>query len=162
MANTDKKALTVTYGSFSVILEGQENPFDMLRQVTEYFREIAEINPSFGAIPTKNKVSTAPRNDQPDNNQGIDTKLDLPETVSNSIGDHHQGIAQKPSTTPLVLHTPVATNNTAFQQQMHPETQALANSTSIAQPQREFTQIPPKTARARYPFRHFPARRPNG
>ena len=51
MRAIDDNVITVSYGSFSVTLVGQENPFETLKKVTDYFSHLAQTNPNFGAIP---------------------------------------------------------------------------------------------------------------
>jgi len=42
--------MTISYGSFSITLAGQDNPFDLLRQVTDYYCYVAKMNPDFGSF----------------------------------------------------------------------------------------------------------------
>ena len=51
MKTTENRALSVSYGSFSVKLEGFDDPFKIMRRVTEYFRSIAAVDPTFGQKP---------------------------------------------------------------------------------------------------------------
>jgi hypothetical protein len=51
MTTTENRALSVSYGSFSVKLEGFDEPFSIMRRITEYFRSIAAVDPTFGQKP---------------------------------------------------------------------------------------------------------------
>ena len=52
MGASDDNAITVSYGSFSVTLSGHENPFDMLKQITDIYSLLSQTNPSFVSVPT--------------------------------------------------------------------------------------------------------------
>ncbi len=51
MTAIESRVLSVSYGSFSVKLEGFDDPFAIMRRVTEYFRSVAALDPSFGQKP---------------------------------------------------------------------------------------------------------------
>lgn len=62
MRAADNNAITVSYGSFSVTLSGHENPFEMLKQITDYYSILAQTNPNFGAFPTAPPADLAVEN----------------------------------------------------------------------------------------------------
>lgn len=57
MSDSPKK-LTVSFGAFSCTLAGFDDPFPIMRQVVDYFQQLAERDPSFGAHPERPNTET--------------------------------------------------------------------------------------------------------
>lgn len=45
------QVLSISYGAFSIRLEGYGDPFPIMKRVTEYFRQIATTDRTFGTLP---------------------------------------------------------------------------------------------------------------
>jgi hypothetical protein len=170
MRASDDNAITVSYGSFSVTLSGHENPFEMLKQITDYYSVLAQTNPNFGAVPAAppadlivETVSSAPTTKTP---QTPETKTETeispkkyalqPETTDNlwqePIPEYHEE--------PLILKKPVSAEQAGADALVNAADQAL--EAPEIPPVREAITPRPKSQflTSNYPFRHFPLRRP--
>lgn len=52
MTNFTDRSMSISYGTFSITLDGFEDPFPVMRRVTEYFRRIAAQDATFGTSQT--------------------------------------------------------------------------------------------------------------
>ncbi len=55
----NKKVLTVSFGTFSCTLEGFEDSFEAMKEVTGFFQELVKEDPAFGIEPTTPELGAA-------------------------------------------------------------------------------------------------------
>ena len=53
------QSVTVGYGSFSLTVNGYENPFEVIREVTELCARISVQYPSFGSEPMQTEMTNS-------------------------------------------------------------------------------------------------------
>lgn len=168
MGASDDNAITVSYGSFSVTLSGHEHPFDMLKQITDYYSLLSQTNPSFGAVPTAPPadltVETVSAPQTKKTAQPIEKtaepsqeKYELqPENTDNLWQDPIPEYHEKP----LVLKRPVTAEQAGAEALVAAADQAL-ETPEIPSQQETVTPRPKSQFLSNnYPFRHFPLRRP--
>lgn len=73
MNTPDQRILSIEYGTFSLRLQGFDDPFSALSSVTEYFRQLSEIDPNFGMKETQEFEEIAEQIEDPQ----LDDDLDL-------------------------------------------------------------------------------------
>jgi hypothetical protein len=163
----DDNAITVSYGSFSVTLSGHENPFEMLKQITDYYSILAQTNPNFGAIPT---APPAELTVETVSAPVPEKKLEPVENTGNKPEkfvlqpDQTDNLWQEPipeyHATPLVLEEPVTAAQAGEEALIAAASQAL-ETPEIPAPREQAVQKPKSQfLTSNYPFRHFPLRRP--
>lgn len=69
--NGPKTTMTVHYGTFSCTLEGFDDPFNILQQVTAHFRTITAEDRHFGADPRPMPPTTTPAADAGDEDPSV-------------------------------------------------------------------------------------------
>ena len=167
MRAADNNAITVSYGIFSVTLSGHENPFEMLKQITDYYSILAQTNPNFGAIPT------APQADLTVETVSATSSAKTPEPVENKEHKPEKFVLQTEQTDnlwqepipeyhakPLVLEEPVSAEQAGADALVAAASQAL-ETPEIPTPREDAPQKPKSQfLTSNYPFRHFPLRRP--
>ena len=50
------QSVTVSYGSFSLTVDGYDDPFKVIREVTELYGKMSSVYPGFGAEPMQTKI----------------------------------------------------------------------------------------------------------
>jgi hypothetical protein len=157
-------AITVSYGSFSVTLSGHENPFEMLKQITDYYSILAETNPNFGAVPTAAPadlmVETVSAPQPKQTSQPSETTAQKYILESETTDNLWQDPVPKYQETPLVLQEPVTPDQVAADVLVASADQALSASELPLESNAEATRPQSKFLTSNYPFRHFPLRRP--
>jgi hypothetical protein len=168
MHSSDDNAITVSYGSFSVTLTGHEKPFELLKQVTDYYSLLAQTNPNFGAVPTAppvelvvDTVSTPPRAVQ---KQHIENKQEIQEEKFVLQAEETENLWQDPipyyRDTPLVLNVPISQPASAEEALIAAADQALTAPELPSAPEARPARPKSQFLTSNYPFRHFPLRRP--
>jgi hypothetical protein len=167
-------AMTVSYGSFSVTLKGYDQPFELLKEVTDYYSKVARENPGFGAVPSNSHVASMPApvqkaaepRPQP-RKQPIEIQRESIESMFETAPKAADNLWHEPAADeapePLVLETPISQKESADlaliyaagTPLMAPEVDELVTEEpeSIEQSSAGFLSN-------NYPFRHFPLRNP--
>ena len=170
MSSTNNNAITVSYGSFSVTLSGHEKPFELLKQVTDYYSHLAISNPNFGAMPMVStmEASTAitPELSQKTPTQAVDSKQETINTAQSNgeAEENTDNLWQEPLKAydgePLVLNAPLKSATSAEETLIAAADQALSAPELAPDTTPEQTNPRSKFLTSNYPFRHFPLRRP--
>ena len=53
------QSVTVSYGSFSLTVEGYDDPYKIIREITELYGKMSAVYPNFGAEPMQTEVKNS-------------------------------------------------------------------------------------------------------
>lgn len=80
-SSTGTQVLSISYGAFSIRLEGFGDPFPIMKRVTEYFRQVASTDTSFGTLPLEEQHMQMGQFAQTLSNEGTGVSMDKEQVV---------------------------------------------------------------------------------
>lgn len=94
------KKLTVSFGAFSCTLSGFDDPFPVMRQVVDYFQQLAQRDPAFGAHPERPDTEILRALAEQSTGVAVDAQMNGDEVVLTSSEEQ---IVATASETPVAL-----------------------------------------------------------